>query len=45
MDDIKISRAIADSFMQEFLGSMESDVAIAGAGPSGMVAAYYYSGN
>ncbi len=41
MDDIKISRAIADSFMQEFLDSMESDVAIAGAGPSGMVAAYY----
>ncbi len=41
MNDITISRAIADSFMKEFLDSMESDVAIAGAGPSGMVAAYY----
>lgn len=41
MDDIKISRAIADSFMKDFLDSMEMDVAIAGAGPSGMVAAYY----
>ncbi|MFC2028201.1 sulfide-dependent adenosine diphosphate thiazole synthase [Chloroflexota bacterium] len=41
MDDIMISRAIADSFMKEFLDSMEMDVAIAGAGPSGMTAAYY----
>ncbi len=41
MDDIVISRAITESFMKDFLDAMDVDVAIAGAGPSGMAAAYY----
>lgn len=41
MDDITISRAITESFMKDFIESMEVDVAIVGAGPSGMTAAYY----
>jgi len=36
-----VSRAIAESFTRDFMDSMEVDVAIAGAGPSGMMAAYY----
>jgi thiamine thiazole synthase len=41
MDEILISKAITESFITEFLEAMEVDVAIAGAGPSGMTAAYY----
>jgi len=41
IDEITISKAIIESFMHEFLGALDVDVAIAGAGPSGMVAAYY----
>ncbi len=41
LDDITISKAITESFMKDFLEAMNVDVAIAGAGPSGMVAAYY----
>jgi thiazole biosynthesis enzyme len=41
IDEITISKAITESFMKDFLGVMEVDVAIAGAGPSGMAAAYY----
>lgn len=41
LDDITISRAIVETFMAEFLDAMELDVAIAGAGPAGMAAAYY----
>ena len=41
IDEITISRAITESFMKDFLGAMEVDVAIAGAGPAGMTAAYY----
>ncbi len=41
LDDITISRAITESFMKDFLEAMEVDVAIAGAGPAGMTAAYY----
>jgi thiamine thiazole synthase len=41
MDEVTISRAITESFLKEFLEVMEVDVAIAGAGPSGLVAAYY----
>ena len=41
IDDITISKAITESFMKSFLEAMEVDVAIAGAGPSGMTAAYY----
>jgi len=41
MDEVTISRAITESFMKEFTEAMDIDVAIAGAGPSGMIAAYY----
>ncbi len=41
LDEITISKAIIESFMKDFLEAMEVDVAIGGAGPSGMIAAYY----
>ena len=41
IDETIISRAIIESFTKEFLGALDVDVAIAGAGPSGMTAAYY----
>jgi thiamine thiazole synthase len=41
MDEVAISRAITQSFMKDFMEAMEVDVAIVGAGPSGLVAAYY----
>jgi thiamine thiazole synthase len=41
LDDITISKAITESFMKDFIEAMEVDVAIAGAGPAGMTAAYY----
>jgi thiamine thiazole synthase len=41
IDEITISKAITESFMKDFLEAMEVDVAIAGAGPAGMTAAYY----
>jgi thiazole biosynthesis enzyme len=41
IDEVTISRAIIESFTKEFLGALDVDVAIAGAGPSGMTAAYY----
>jgi thiamine thiazole synthase len=41
MDEITISRAIVESYMKDFMGVMETDVAIAGAGPAGLVTAYY----
>ncbi len=41
IDDITISKAITESFMKDFLEAMEVEVAIAGAGPAGMTAAYY----
>ncbi len=41
MDEVTISRAITETFLKEFLEAMEVDVAIAGAGPSGLIAAYY----
>ncbi len=44
LDDITISRAITESFMKDFLDAMDVDVAIVGAGPSGMAAAYYLAG-
>lgn len=40
MDEVTISRAIIESFSREFLDAMDVDVAVAGAGPSGMMAAY-----
>jgi len=41
MDEVIISRAIVESFMKDFLDSLDVDVAIAGAGPSGLICAYY----
>ena len=41
MDEVIISRAIVASYMKDFMGAMEADVAVAGAGPAGLVAAYY----
>ncbi|MEE8637772.1 MAG: sulfide-dependent adenosine diphosphate thiazole synthase [Candidatus Margulisiibacteriota bacterium] len=41
LDDIIISKQIIESFSKKLVGSLESDVAIAGGGPAGLVAAYY----
>jgi thiazole biosynthesis enzyme len=41
MDEVIISKAITESYIKELLKAMELDVAIVGAGPAGMVAAYY----
>ncbi len=41
MDEVTISRAIVESYTKDFMEGMEADVAVAGAGPSGLVAAYY----
>lgn len=41
MDEIVISQAITRSYFNEFLDYMDVDVAIVGAGPSGLAAAYY----
>ena len=37
IDDIMISRKIFERFSREFLDALDVDVAIAGAGPSGLV--------
>ncbi len=39
IDDIKVSQKIIEQFFETFTSYLEMDVAIAGAGPSGMVAA------
>ena len=41
LDEIIVSKAITESFMKDFIEAMEVDVAIGGAGPAGMTAAYY----
>ncbi|RLC64438.1 MAG: ribose 1,5-bisphosphate isomerase, partial [Chloroflexi bacterium] len=41
MDEVTISRAIVESYMKDFMEAMDVDVAVAGAGPSGLVTAYY----
>ncbi|MFC1897271.1 sulfide-dependent adenosine diphosphate thiazole synthase [Chloroflexota bacterium] len=41
LDEVTISKAITESFTKDFLRAMEVDVAIGGAGPAGMTAAYY----
>lgn len=43
LDDIKISKAIIESYYQEMLENLESDVTICGAGPSGLSASYFLS--
>ena len=40
MDEVIISRAIVESYMKDFTEAMEVDVAVAGAGPAGLVTAY-----
>ena len=41
LDDITITKAIVEGFSKKLIDNLESDVAIAGGGPAGMVAAYY----
>jgi thiamine thiazole synthase len=41
LDEVIISRAIIDTYMNELKDACEVDVAIAGAGPAGITAAYY----
>jgi len=41
MDEVIISKAITETYLKDLLDSMEVDVAVVGAGPSGMVAGYY----
>lgn len=41
LDDIKISRAIIESYKKKLTDALEVDVAIVGAGPAGMCCAYY----
>ncbi len=41
LDEAVISRAIIETYMKELVDATDVDVAIAGAGPAGMTAAYY----
>lgn len=41
LDEIKITQAIIDRFTEKVKSALNLDVAIVGAGPSGMVASYY----
>ena len=41
MDEVIISKAITQSYIDDFLDYMDVDVAIVGAGPSGLAAGYY----
>ncbi|WP_048147849.1 sulfide-dependent adenosine diphosphate thiazole synthase [Palaeococcus ferrophilus] len=41
MRDVEISRAIVEAYFNDLLENLQLDVAIVGAGPSGMVAGYY----
>ena len=41
LDEIKISRAIIESYKDKLVDALDVDVAIAGAGPAGMVCGYY----
>jgi len=41
LDEVKISRAIIEAYNEKLLDSLDVDVAIAGAGPAGMVCGYY----
>jgi len=43
LEDVVISRAIIESYFQEILEILECDVAICGAGPSGLCASYFLS--
>lgn len=41
LDDIKISKAIVEGYMKDFLDYTDMDVAIGGGGPAGLTAGYY----
>jgi thiazole biosynthesis enzyme len=41
LDEVIISRAIIERFLQKFCNYLEVDVAVVGGGPAGLVAAYY----
>ncbi|MDK2887461.1 MAG: sulfide-dependent adenosine diphosphate thiazole synthase [Thermoanaerobacter sp.] len=41
LEDVVISKAIISRYQEELLEALESDVAVVGGGPSGLVAAYY----
>lgn len=41
LDDVIISRAIIESFMEDFIDYTDIDVAIGGGGPAGLTAGYY----
>ncbi len=41
MDEVIISKAITESYIKDLLDATEVDVAIVGAGPAGLTAAYY----
>lgn len=41
IEEAKISKVIADTYYESFTKALNSDVIIVGAGPSGLVAAYY----
>jgi len=41
LDEIKISRAIIESYSKKLLKALDVDVAIVGGGPAGMVCGYY----
>ena len=41
LDEIKISKAIIESYNDKLIASLDVDVAIVGAGPAGMCCAYY----
>jgi thiamine thiazole synthase len=41
LDEVKISRAIIESYQRKLTDALEADVAIVGAGPAGMVCGYY----
>jgi len=43
LDEVIITKAIVDRFYKKFLDHLETDVAIVGGGPSGLVAGYYLS--
>jgi thiamine thiazole synthase len=44
LDEIKISRAIIESYHDKLIENLDVDVAIVGAGPAGMCCAYYLAG-
>ncbi len=41
IDEVKISKAIIETYMKDLLDATETEVAIVGAGPAGLTAGYY----